>query len=808
MACLRLEQSAAARNGSATVSAHDPGFSLPTRPNMPLTSDPSTAPAQPPFRDATLPISARVADLLSRMTLEEKVVEVCAIWDLKGQMLDGARRLDPALLRERFPHGVGHVSRPSDAKGEGGHSAQGGRGPAATAELVNAFQRHAQEHTRLGVPVLFHEEGLHGYAAVGATSFPQAIALAGSFDRELVEAVNAVTAREMRARGGVLALTPVLDIARDPRWGRIEETFGEDPHLAAEMGIAAVRGLQGSGERLAPGKVFATLKHLAGHGQPEGGVNVGPAQLAERELRENFLPPFERAVKEAGACVVMASYNEVDGVPSHANGWLLGDVLRGEWGFDGAVIGDYFAVEQLASLHQVAADNEQAAARALAAGVDADLPNGAAYANLAAAVREGRVPQAQLDEAVRRMLTLKFRAGLFEQPFVDAKAAEAATHDEAARTLALRAAERSVVLLKNDGTLPLAVPASPAARRPVWAVIGPNAAVPRLGVYSGTPPEPISLLAGLQQVMGERVDLRHAQGVRITEGDDWWADAVHATPRETNLRLIDEAVAAAADADVIILAVGDDERTSREAWAAHHLGDRSALDLVGEQQLLFDRLHATGKPVVVVLINGRPVSSEALATKAHALIEAWFLGEQGGLALARALTGAVNPGAKLPLTIPRHVGQIPLFYNHKPSARRGYLFDDITPLFPFGHGLSYTRFEIGAPRLSQPVMAADGVVQVFVDVRNVGGRSGDEVLQLYVRDRVATVTQPVKALKGFERVSLEPGETRTVQFTLDAAALALWNGHMQRVVEPGEFDVMVGPDSVQLQSVLLTVTAG
>lgn len=778
---------------------------------VPIDPSPPDTPGAPlPYRDASAPIAARVEDLLARMTLEEKLVEVGAIWDAKGSLLDAGRRLDPARVRAAFPHGVGHVSRPSDSKGEGANSALNGRGAAETAELVNAFQRHAREHTRLGIPVLCHEEGLHGYAAVGATSFPQAIALAGSFDPALVRDVNAVTAREMRARGAVLALTPVLDIARDPRWGRIEETFGEDPFLVAEMGVAAVRGLQGEGVTLAPDKVFATLKHLAGHGQPEGGVNVGPAPLAERELREQFLPPFERAVKEAGACVVMASYNEVDGVPSHANGWLLGEVLRGEWGFDGAVIGDYFAVEQLAHLHHVAGDSAEAAARALAAGVDADLPNGAAYAQLLEAVRGGRVAQAQLDQAVRRMLTLKFRAGLFEQALVDVNAAEAATHDAAARGLALRAAERCVVLLKNDGTLPLTLPpsASAAARRPVWAVIGPNAAVPRLGVYSGTPPVAISLLDGLRQVAGDRVVLRHAQGVRITEGDDWWADPVQATPRELNLKLIDEAVAVAADADVVLLALGDDERTSREAWAAHHLGDRSELGLVGEQQLLFERLHATGKPVVVVLINGRPVSSPVLAEKAHALVEAWFGGEQGGLALARALTGAVNPGAKLPLTVPRHVGQLPLFYNHKPSARRGYLFDDITPLFPFGFGLSYTCFEIGAPRLSSTRIAVGGSVVVSVEVANVGERAGDEVVQLYLRDRVASVTQPVKALKGFQRVTLAPGERRTLQFTLDAPALQLWDAHMRRVVEPGEFDVMVGPDSVQLKRVTLVVTAG
>ncbi len=782
---------------------------------MPLPSAPSAAstPGQaedgPLYRNAQTPIAARVADLLARLTLEEKVAEVSAIWDAKGTLLDAQRHLDPARATAAFPHGVGHVSRPSDSKGEGQNSALNGRGPVATAELVNAFQQHALEHTRLGIPVMSHEEGLHGYAAVGATSFPQAIALAGSFDRDLVREVNAVTAREMRARGVVLALTPVLDIARDPRWGRIEETFGEDPFLVAEMGVAAVKGLQGHGETLAPDKVFATLKHLAGHGQPEGGVNVGPAPLAERELREMFLPPFERAVKEAGACVVMASYNEIDGVPSHANHWLLGTVLRGEWGFDGAVIGDYFAVDQLASLHHVAEDAAAAAARALAAGVDADLPNGAAYATLADAVRQGRVPQVQLDQAVARMLTLKFRAGLFEQPFVDAAAADSATHDGAAQALALRAAERCVVLLKNNGTLPLSLPAAGVPHRPVWAVIGPNAAVPRLGVYSGTPPKAISLLDGLRQVAGDQVDLRWAQGVRITEGDDWWADEVHATPRGVNLGLIDEALTLAEQADVVLLALGDDERTSREAWATHHLGDRSDLGLPGDQQLLFDRLQAhlaaLGKPLVVVLINGRPVASTALADKAHALVEAWFLGESGGLALARVITGAVNPGGKLPLTVPRHVGQLPLFYNHKPSARRGYLFDDITPLFPFGHGLSYTRFDFDPPCLSSATMAADGQVEVSVVVHNTGPREGDETVQLYVRDRVSSVARPVKELKGFQRVTLAAGARCTVTFTVDATSLRLWDARMRRCVEAGEFDLMTGPDSQQLQSALLTV---
>ena len=765
-----------------------------------------------PYRDPTRPTAERVQDLLSRLSLPEKLLQITAIWDAKGALLGTDGRLDAARLHELFPLGLGHVSRPSDRKGEGGFSGAQTRGPRATAELVNALQRHAVQHTRWGIPLLCHEEGLHGCAAAGATCFPQAIALAGSFDPALVEAVNAVTAREMRARGVQLALTPVLDIARDARWGRLEETFGEDPHLVAEMGLAAVRGLQGAPTadgRLPPGKVFATLKHLAGHGQPEAGTNTGPAPLGERELRDQFLPPFERAVREAGAAAVMASYNELDGIPSHANPWLLRQVLRAEWGFDGVVLGDYFAIEQLASQHHVAAGEAEAAVRALQAGVDSDLPNGAAYRHLAQAVAEGRVPEALVDEAVARVLTLKFRAGLFEQCRVDEAQAEALTHTPEAAALALHAATRCVVLLKNEGLLPLAVPAADTtpAHRPVWAVIGPNATVPRLGAYAGEPPVAISLLDGLRQATAGRVALRHAQGVRITEGDEWWADEVQATPRAVNLALIDEAVAVAAEADVVIVAVGDDERSCREAWAAHHLGDRSRLDLVGEQGLLIERLHATGRPLVVVLIGGRPVASEALVAQAGALLQAWTLGEQGGLALAQVLIGEANPAARLTVTVPRHVGQLPVHHNHKPSARRGYLFDDIAPLFPFGFGLSYTRFEIGPPRLVHSTIAVGEAARLLVAVRNTGDRDGDEVVQVYVRDLVASVTRPVKSLCAFERVALRAGESRELALDIAPGALALWNPAMQRVVEPGEFELLVGPDSQRLQAVRLRVVA-
>jgi beta-glucosidase len=675
-----------------------------------------------------------------------------------------------------------------------------------TVELVNAVQKFAVEETRLGIPVFFHEEGLHGYAAVGATSFPQALGLASTWDPSLIRQVNAVTAREIRARGVHLALSPVVDIARDPRWGRIEETFGEDPFLVGEMGVASVLGLQGefTDGRLAPGKVFATLKHMTGHGQPESGTNIAPAPISERELRENFFPPFEASVTRAGIEFVMASYNEIDGLPSHVNHWLLQDVLRDEWDFKGVVVADYYAIDQLVDLHHVADDLAEAAVRAFNAGVDVDLPNGNAYPALLDAVRDGQVEERHIDAAVKRVLELKFRAGLFEEPYADADYAERITNNAEARALARTAAERSIILLKNDGMLPLELPDADGDKA-VIAVIGPNAAVARLGGYYGEPPHTVSILDGVKEKVGDRADVRFAQGVSITENDDWWADEVVLADPEENRRLIREAVAVAREADWILLAIGDTEQTSREGWADSHLGDRASLDLVGEQQELFDALRRLDIPLTVILINGRPASTVAISEQADALIEGWYLGEQGGHAMADVLFGAVNPGGKLPVTIPRHVGQLPMYYNHKPTSKRGYLFDTTEPLYPFGWGLSYTSFELGAPRLSRSRIATDGSVDVQVSVRNSGRLAGDETVQLYVRDRVATVTQPVKELKGFERVRLAPGEATTVRFTLTSETFQMWNAAMQRVVEPGEFEIMTGPNSVELQSVTLSV---
>ncbi len=758
------------------------------------------------YKDAKAPVDARVNDLLARMTLEEKVAQIITVWDSKKDVFDSNMEFDAVKMAAKYPDNIGQVARPSDISGPSSPRVVAGRDVARTIKLVNDFQKFAMTKTRLGIPILFHEEGLHGYAAVGATSFPQAIAMASSWDPDLVRAANVVTGREIRARGVHLALSPVVDVVRDARWGRFEETFGEDPYLVGELGVASVEGLQGLNKvrTLAPGKVFATLKHLTGHGQPESGTNTGPASISERTLREYFFPPFEQVIKRTGISALMPSYNEIDGRPSHANTWLLGDVLRGEWKFDGAVVSDYYALTDLQSIHGVAANADEAAILALAAGVDSDLPSGGAYTGLVKLVRDGKVSEEKINAAVRHMLSLKFRAGLFENPYADVKSAVAITNNAEARALALKVAQRSITLLKNDGTLPLSLPKAGSAK-PTIAVIGPSAAVARLGGYYGQPPVTVSILDGIKAKVGTRANIVFAQGVKITENDDWWEDKVTLSDPAANRQLIAQAVEAAKNVDQVVLTLGDTEQTSREGWAKNHLGDRESLDLVGEQQELFDALKALGKPITVVLINGRPPSINTISKEANAILEGWYLGEQGGNAVADVLFGDVNPGGKLPVTFPRSVGQLPFTYNYKPSARRGYLFADASPLYPFGYGLSYSTFDIGAPILSASSIKKDGNVTVSVQVKNTSKRAGDETVQIYIRDKVSSVTRSVMDLKAFKRVTLAAGEARTLTFTLTPESFQMWNDKMQRVVEPGEFDIMAGPNSADLKTVTLTV---
>jgi beta-glucosidase len=759
--------------------------------------------ARLPYKNPSLPVDKRVKDLLRRMALEEKAAQMMCIWQKKSEtLLDATGRFDLRKARANFKqgHGLGQVGRPSDAGG--------GRDAKTMVELTNAIQRFFIEHSRLGIPVMFHEECLHGHAAKDATSFPQPIGLAAMFNPQLIESLYAMAAEEARVRGAHQALTPVLDVARDPRWGRVEETFGEDPYLVTQLGLAAVRGFQGDAAFKDKKHVIATLKHFAAHGQPESGTNCAPVNVSMRILREVFLRPFQEAVQKGGAISVMPSYNEIDGVPSHASRWLLRDVLRKEWGFKGFLVSDYYAIWELGDRpdthgHFVAADKKEACVLAVRAGVNIELPEPDCYLHLAELVRQGVLKESELDELVAPLLYWKFKMGLFEDPYVDAGHAIRIVGCEAHGKLALQAACETITLLKNQNNL---VPLNPRKIRSI-AVIGPNADRELLGGYSGKPKYFVSLLEGIRLKVGDRVQVPYAEGCKITVGGSWNQDLVTPSNPEDDRKQIQEAVRVAEQADVVVLAIGGNEQTSREAWALKHMGDRTQLGLIGQQQELVTAMLATGKPVIVFLFNGSPLSISYLTENVPVIFECWYLGQETGHAVAEVLFGGVNPGGKLPMTIPRSAGHLPVFYNHKPSARRGYLFDDISPLYPFGYGLSYTTFAFRNLRLARKKIRRDGATRVLVDVTNTGKRAGTEVVQLYVRDRVSSVTRPVKELKGFHKLLLQPGETRTVALDITPESLAFYDVNMNFVVEPGEFEIMVGPSSrdADLQKVILTV---
>jgi beta-glucosidase-like glycosyl hydrolase len=757
-----------------------------------------SAQSTPSYKDASLPVERRLDDLLSRMTLEEKVAQTLAVWQQKRQLADANGTFDAAKAAPILQHGLGQITRVSDGIERGGKR----RGPREAAEFVNAIQRWVMEHTRLAVPVMFHEEALHGLAAAKGTNFPVPIALASSWDPALVERVMRVAAREARARGAQQVLSPVLDLARDPRWGRTEETYGEDPHLVSELGLAAIRGYQGPGPVLTPGHVFATAKHFAAHGPNEGGINTAPTPVPERELRETLLWPFERAITEGHAMSVMPSYNEVDGVPSTASTFLLQRVLRQEWGFQGFVVSDYNAIEQLADRHKVAASMSEAARLAIAAGVDLELPDRKAYLTVIDDVKAGRVEERLVNDAARHVLRLKFLAGLFEHPYADPDEAERVTNNAEAQALALDSARASMVLLKNDrNALPL-----DRTKIKKLAVVGPNAGDVHLGGYSENPGRGISVLQGLKDKAGTGIEIAFAEGTRITEAPaSWDRNEVVAGDPAKNAQRIADAVKIARTADAVIAVIGTNESTSREAYADNHLGDMATLALTGNQQELVDQLVATGKPVVVVLMNGRPLAIPEVVAKVPAILEVWYQGQEGGTAIAEALFGDVNPGGKLPISVPRSVGQLPVYYNRKPTSFRNYLFESRAPLHPFGFGLSYTTFTIADLKLADTTIGPAGRTTASVTVTNTGSRAGDEVVQLYVHDLVASVTRPVKQLRGFQRVSLKPGESKVVTLPIGPEALWLIDQTMQRRVEPGDFEILVGTSSNTTLKATLTV---
>ncbi|WP_130651220.1 glycoside hydrolase family 3 N-terminal domain-containing protein [Egicoccus halophilus] len=739
------------------------------------------------------------------MTPEEKRAQLGSAWVF--QLLEG-KQLSRTAAEKLLHLGLGQITRISGASDLGAVEA---------ADLADQIQRYLVEETRLGIPAMVHEENCAGFMAREATIFPQAIGIASTWQPELAAAVADVARRQMRAGGAHQGLAPVLDVCRDARWGRLEETYGEDPYLISRMGVAFVRGMQGE---LGPTGVAATGKHFVGYGVSEGGMNWAPAHIPPRELREVFLSPFEAAVQEAGLRSMMNGYHELDGVPCGASRELLTTILRDEWGFDGIVVSDYFSVAQLWEYHQVAGDKAAAAAMALEAGIDVELPSTDCYDGpLAQALATGLLDEAVVDEAVRRVLKLKFELGLFEHPYVDRDAAEPFDTPQQ-RELARHIARQSLVLLKNDDAL---LPLAPSTAR--IAVIGPNADSSRNLIGDYAYPSHIDSLREMQEdntfgvPMPDGMDL-HAQTVPITSVLDALREQlpdteVTFTPgcdlTDPSTDGFADAVAAARDADVAVVVVGDRAGLTWDATSGE-TRDRSSLDLPGVQEQLVRAVAETGTPVVAVLVVGRPAGSTWLHEHCRAVLLAWLPGEEGGPAIAEAVTGAVTPGGKLPVSFPRSVGQVPVYYGHKTSGGRShwkgdYVDEPSSPRYPFGHGLSYTTFEVSGGELSAQQVAAGDEVGVTVQVRNTGEVAGDEVVQCYTRSRGTSVTRPVLELRGFTRVHLEPGASATVTFRLDTTQLGFYDRAFDFVVEPGEVEVHVGRSSVELDvSSAFTIT--
>jgi len=734
------------------------------------------------YLDSKQPVETRVNDLLSRMTLEEKfrqinMVDIRNFVDEKGKFSEE--------LADSFFKGMG-IGAVQDPRFD----------PEVNAELVNQLQKYLKTKTRLGIPAFVVCESLHGFSSPKATIFPQAIGLASTWNTEMMKEIAATIAKECRANGINQALAPDLDLAREPRWGRVEETYGEDPYLCSSMGVAYIKGIQGESETIDNDHVISTVKHYAAHGSPEGGVNLSPVYAGERQLRELYLKPFEAAVKDAGALSVMPAYSELDGIPCSASKMLLTKILRDEWNFKGYTFSDYGAISMLHTFHMTADSPEEAGRQALEAGMDFEAPGTYGFNDkLMELVRTGVVSGKTLDRAVSNVLRVKFLAGLFDQDtYGDPELAKNITNCEAHRNLALKAAHESIILLKNEnGLLPLDKDIDSIA------VIGPNADAIQLGDYSIIKQDTVTPLQGIRNRVSANTKIYYAQGCGMYEqSKDGFEKAVEAA-RKSKV-----AVVVVGESSMITSGVGWGFDSGMVALSGEGY-DRSDLDLPGIQQALVEEIVKTGVPTVVVLVNGRPLSISWIAEHVPAILEAWYPGEEGGNALADILFGNVNPSGKLPVSFPKTVGQSPVYYNHKPSARgyyhmpgslekpgRDYVFLDTKPLFEFGHGLSYTQFEYSDLKVSAEKIRPHESVTVTVNVKNAGDREGKEVVQLYVTDLVSSVTTPVKQLQGFEKVSIKPGEIKQVSFTLTSRNLSLIGEGMKETVEPGYFEVSIG----------------
>lgn len=727
-----------------------------------------SAPAQssdnnpPVYQRADAPVEDRVADLLKRLTPEEKARQL--------DMYSGCDDLlDTKLNDQTIDH---HTHAKPDAIfdpefatkniGDSGVGSIHDLYPGA--QLYNTVQAWVIKSNRLGIPALFIEEGLHGYMGYGETVFPQSVNLATTWNPELAKATGAAIAAEARANGVDMILGPVLDIARDPRWGRVEEDFGEDPFLSGQLGLNYVEGMQGD-SLASDHNVISEPKHFAAHGSPESGVNMSPVHMGEREVRSIMLKSFEPAIREGHAMGVMAAYHDIDGVPCTGNPWLLNMLLRGEWGFNGFVLSDLGAIRRLYDTHHVAATPAAAVQLAINSGVDMqfyDFSHDVFQNALVDGVKNGTVSEATLDAAVARVLRVKFLLGLFDHPFVDEKLDTTVRRSPAHLQLSLEVARQSMCLLKNENNL---LPLKKDLSR--IAVIGPNAELTRLGDYAeaATETAEFGMLAQIKKAVSPQTQVDFADGINIAD-----------------------AVALAKKADVVILALGEKKGISGEGF------DRSDLNLPDNQEQLLEAVMQTGKPVVLVLQNGRALTIPWAAEHVPAILEAWYPGEFGGRAIAETLFGDNNPAGRLPVSFPKSVGQLPVFYNHFPSKRGGYINGDDEPQFVFGYGLSYTTFKYDHLKITAPE-SGDGDVLISFDLTNTGNRDGDEVAQVYVHETTASVTTPIKALKAFARVHLNAGETKAITLHVKKSDLAVWGATQTWRVEGGEFTAMVGGDS-------------
>lgn len=759
---------------------------------------------QLPYKNSTLPIEKRVSDLLGRMTVEEKVGQLSKLlgWEMyskNGKQVTISNKLRKAVKEQHI--GLLWATLRADPWTQ--KTLLNGLSPVEAARATNAIQRYMVDSTRLGIPLLLSEEAPHGHMAIGATVFPTAIGQASTWNPQLIQDMASTIAMETYAVGGKNGYGPVLDLARDPRWSRTEETYGEDPYLIGQMGTAMIRGFQGEklGER---DKIIGTLKHFVAYAAPDGGHNGESVSFGERSLRQYFLPPFERAVK-SGAGSVMTAYNSIDGIPCSANPWLLKDILRKDWGFTGFVVSDLLSISGLNGGHATAATAEEAASQSIHAGLDVDLSGTGYGSNLLKAVQQGLVEPAVLDTAVARVLRMKFNLGLFDHPYVDEKLVAQKVATVQNKTVARQVARESIVLLKNDQHI---LPLSKSLKR--IAVIGPNAdnAYNQLGDYTAPQAEGKvqTLLTGIRAAVGNSTKVDYVKGCAI---------------RDTSNSDIAAAVAAAKQADAVVLVLGGssarDFKTSYQATGAANVDpntvsdmesgegfDRVSLDMMGDQIKLLKAIQATEKPIVLVTIMGRPLNLNWAAEHVPAIVNAWYPGQEGGLAIADVLFGDYNPAGRLPISVPRSVGQLPVHYNHTKPKHHDYVEMSAKPLYAFGYGLSYSSFDYSNLQVSLKEAGNDFACTVSFDVANNGKLAGDEVAQLYVVDEVSSVVTPVMQLKRFERKNIAAGKKERYSFQLTKEDLKLWNAGNEWKTEKGRFKLLVGAssDDIRLKGAL------